>query len=240
MCPALTTTSSTPTPPSGCETSSLLDTSLPAMSMSGRSSMSSPMTSEATRNAISALASAVGPLQLDLLDGLTTGRSGPDHVPASRSAKPGPGGGSTTNGISGLTGSPSYESANLQLFLESRLQRRLGGAGLTLWRMTWRRKATPLRRPYCQLALSEQSKSVKDFGFWPTPRASGGGLSGGSNSRKSAMKRGRYLTGRQNPAFLAWLMMYPAEWVMCAASATRLSRTSGRNSSAPSSTASEG
>jgi len=64
-------------------------------------------------------------------------------------------------------------------------------------------------------------------GLWPTPRASvGGGNAGGSNGRRKAIRNGTYISGRQNPALIEWLMGYPIGWTDCADSATPSSRKS--------------
>lgn len=48
--------------------------------------------------------------------------------------------------------------------------------------------------------------------LWPTPRADGGNNAGGSNSRRAAIKRGTYITGKINPNHREWLMGYPQGW----------------------------
>jgi hypothetical protein len=47
----------------------------------------------------------------------------------------------------------------------------LDGAGSTLFTLTWRQKATPLGRPYYQLAASGLRISDNDCGSWATPAA---------------------------------------------------------------------
>lgn len=76
-----------------------------------------------------------------------------------------------TFGLRGFLSSPSY---TLQQSLESRLKRQLDGAGSTLFSLTWRDKATPAGRPYCQLAASALRTSGSDCGsphHWTTPQA---------------------------------------------------------------------
>ncbi len=48
--------------------------------------------------------------------------------------------------------------------------------------------------------------------FYPTPRASGSSNAGGSNSRKAAIKRGTWISGRANPSHREWLMGFPVGW----------------------------
>lgn len=55
--------------------------------------------------------------------------------------------------------------------LESRLRRRLDGAGSTLFSLIWKTKVTPAGRPYCQLVASARRTSDSDCGSWPTPNA---------------------------------------------------------------------
>jgi hypothetical protein len=171
MCPALTITSSTLAPRSGCETSSLLDTSLPGTSTSARSSVSDPTTSEATRNAISSLASAVGPLQLDLLDGLTNGRSGPDHVPASPSAPPASAKARRTKGTSGRSSTVSFLPVGPLSWLESRLRARMAVYGSPEYELTWKLWPMTYGPPISALRASARRTSGSAFGGWPTPMA---------------------------------------------------------------------
>jgi hypothetical protein len=73
-----------------------------------------------------------------------------------------------TRGTSGQHGSTSLRSAALQSSLESRLKRRLGTAGSTLFKMTWKNKATPAHRSVCLLRASGHRTSDSGFGSWPT------------------------------------------------------------------------
>src|SRR5574341_344086 len=99
--------------------------------------------------------------------------SGPDPVPASRSAWPGSGEGSPTTGTSGLSGSGSSASADLQSSLESRLRVLLASCGSTLFRLTWRERATPSGRPICALRASARRTPGSDCTSspWATPTA---------------------------------------------------------------------
>lgn len=71
-------------------------------------------------------------------------------------------------GTSGLSGSTSSASAALQRSLESRLAARLPTGGLTMFIKGWSRKATPLGRLYCQLAVLVRPIKETDCGLWPT------------------------------------------------------------------------
>ena len=80
---------------------------------------------------------------------------------------------------SGQPSSASSRSAVLQSSLESRLRRRLEGAGSTLYSQTWSRKATPLGRSY--LAHTASAAPTSGSGYtgggtgttagYPTPQA---------------------------------------------------------------------
>jgi len=96
------------------------------------------------------------------------------HVPVSPSPPPARARRPKTNVIFGLAGFLSSPSAALQQSLESRLKRQLDGAGSTLFLLTWRAKATPAGRPYCQLAASARRTSDSDCGLWPTPTPNAG------------------------------------------------------------------
>ena len=96
---------------------------------------------------------------------------GQAHVPVSPSAQPARARRPMTSVICGLRGFLSSASASLQESLESRLRRRLAGAGSTLFSLIWRRKATPAGRPYYQLAVLGRRTSGSEFGSWPTASA---------------------------------------------------------------------
>ena len=113
-------------------------------------------------------------------DGRMTGQSGLDHAPASRSAPQESAKGLPTTGTSGLSGSGSSASASLQRFLESRLRARMVSAGSTLFRLTWKMRATPSGRPICALRASALRTSASDCGSWPTPCSQDGPKGGPS------------------------------------------------------------
>jgi hypothetical protein len=135
------------------------------------------MTSEAIRSVTSSRASAVGLLQPDLLDGLTTDPSGQGVAPANPSAPQDASRAPTTRATSGPPGRDSSLSAALGEWLANRLPARSGTGGSTLYSMTWRTKATPQGRSYCQLVASGHRTSGNDSGSlqalqgWPTPCA---------------------------------------------------------------------
>jgi len=122
-------------------------------------------------SATSSQASADGAAPCGLLDGTTTDLFGQVLVPVSRSALPERARQPMTNATCGLRGFLSSASAALQSFLESRLRRRLDGAGSTLFSLIWRRKATPAGRPYFQLVASARRTSGSGCGSWVSPTA---------------------------------------------------------------------
>lgn len=124
---------------------------------------------EDTRNVTFSLGSEDGRTRFDSQGGRRTKRSGQDRVRASHSATPETEKEKQTSGICGQFGSSSYQSAVLQLFLESRLRQRLPTAGLTMFIKGWNPKATPSGRRYCQLAVLVRPTSATGCGLWPTP-----------------------------------------------------------------------
>jgi hypothetical protein len=122
-----------------------------------------------TRSAISSPASAPGRTRSGSPDGLTIGRSGRAHAPASRSALPDAGEASTTSAISGRSGLSSSASADLQSSLASRLRARLASAGSTLFTLTWKERATPAGRRISALRASGRRTSDSACTSWPTP-----------------------------------------------------------------------
>ena len=84
--------------------------------------------------------------------GLTSVQSGLEAARARVSARQAKDSGLQTLVISGRIGSGSYASVALEQSLASRLQQRLDMAGSTLFKMIWRRRLTPLGRPYLERA----------------------------------------------------------------------------------------
>lgn len=191
---------------------------------------------------------ADGPSPSDLPDGQTPDLFGQVAAPANRSARPESGLALPTNGISGRYGSISSASAALQSSLASRLRQRSSTTGLTPFLTIWRAKATPWRRPYCQLALSGHRTSESGYGSLPTPATRewkdnsqahilarldrGDGVAKKICALSETLRSSKQIVGL-NPSFAGWMMGYPPQWDACAPSAMRLSRKSRQNSSAP-------
>lgn len=156
---------------SGSATSSTTGTSPEATLTSEASLTCDPMTSADTPRPISSPGLEDGRSPSGLPAGPMTDLFGQALAPASLSVPPARARRPMTNATCGLRGYLSSPSAALQSSLESRLKRRLDGAGSTLFSLTWNRKATPAGRPYFQLAASGRRTSGSDFGSWPTPVA---------------------------------------------------------------------
>lgn len=79
----------------------------------------------------------------------------------------------------------SSQSCGLQLFLANRLAQQLKNCGSMLYSLSWKKKATPAGRQYCQRAAS--APRIKEIAFslalstWPTSSATDwkGGYAGG-------------------------------------------------------------
>jgi hypothetical protein len=131
--------------------------------------MSDPTTSPDTISAISSPVSADGPMQLDLLDGLTIDRSGPAPAPASRSLLPESKKALMTSATYGPSGETSSRSAGLQLSLESRLRARLTGSDLC--EVTWKKWVTPWGQSLFKPRARVRTISETDTGLWRTASA---------------------------------------------------------------------
>ena len=128
-------------------------------------------TSKATRSVISLPESASGRTLFALPEWATIDASGQVVVRVSPFLRPAKPLVPRTPAISGRSGSASLSSADLQSSLVSRLQARLGSAGSTLYRLTWKERATPSGRRIC--ALRASAPPISDSGFissvWATP-----------------------------------------------------------------------
>lgn len=117
------------------------------------------MTLSGTRNATSLQEAASGPSQLDLLDGLTIDRSGPDRARVSPSRKLGNKPEQMIQGICGRTffvssvTHPLPDTDRLSLW-ENRLVERLASIGSTESALIWRRSVSPAGRAIYRLAPS--------------------------------------------------------------------------------------
>jgi hypothetical protein len=190
-------------PPNGSAISSQPDTLQMDLWTNDPLPMSAPTTSPDTPNAISLQESADGPTHSGLPDGPTTDLFGQVHAHASPLAQPERARRPMTNAICGLNGFLSSASAALQQSLESRLRRQLDGAGSTLFSLIWKRKATPARRPYYQLAASGRRTSDSEFGSWATPNASApGGTPEQELERKKGLACGQSVTTLDHQAQL--------------------------------------
>ena len=132
-------------------------------------------TSRNTRSAISSPASASGRTPCALPDGPMTDLFGREVAPAQASARQEKARGLMTLVTSGLIGTGSCESENLQRSLENRLMTRLDTAGSTLFKLTWKGRTTPLGRRYLERAASARRTSGNGFSslaVWNTPHAS--------------------------------------------------------------------
>ena len=94
---------------------------------------------------------------------------GPDRAPASLSARRAKEQGLMTSGTYGPHSSTSLNSDILQLSLESRLQARLDSRGSTLFKLTWKHRATPQQRSIYALRASGLRTSVSVYSGVPTP-----------------------------------------------------------------------
>lgn len=112
-----------------------------------------------------------GLMPSSLPNGHQTDLFGQVHAPVSHSAAQEEKKAQARTGTYGLIGIGSSKSASLQKSLESKLQARLPMAGSIQSLMIWKRKTTPSRRQYCQLALSDRRVQETDYGLWQSPRS---------------------------------------------------------------------
>ncbi len=113
-------------------------------------------------------------------DGRTIYLSGPVAAPVRDGAMPAAKKASTTSATSGQSGSGSSASAALARSLANRLQASLHSLGSTLFRLTWKERATPSGRSIFRLAASGRRTSETDSGssHWPTTTTQDGASSG--------------------------------------------------------------
>lgn len=130
-------------------------------------------TCEDTPSAISSQELESGPMPCVSPDGPMTGPHGLGAVPVKDSPRQAQEKGLLMSGTYGPTGTTSSASAALSESLGSKLRARMPYDGLTLFKMTWKERVTPLGRRICRLAASVLRTSGNVSGSWPTPSASG-------------------------------------------------------------------
>lgn len=172
-------------------------------------------TSKVSRNAISSPVLVDGALQLDLLAGLTTGRSGQAHARASRSVLPAKAKGRVTSDISGLFSSTLSKPDDLQSLWVNKLQQRLASHGSMECSLTWKASITPQGRQLFRLVPSTRHTAVTDCGLWPTIWATPNTMDSLPLRSEDAMRRQFSTTrkGRTAPSNLREQVhpeMYPA------------------------------
>lgn len=115
--------------------------------------------------------SVSGPTPCAAPDGRMAAPSGRVHAHANLSARQARAAGLLTSGTYGPLSTISSASAALQSSLENRLQAVTVLHGSTLYKLTWKRRATPAGRSIPALRALVRRTSGKDSIGWPTPRA---------------------------------------------------------------------
>jgi hypothetical protein len=120
-------------------------------------------------SATSSPVSADGPTPCDWLDGPTTGPSGQDHARVNLSARQAKEAGLLTSGTYGPRSSTLFEPSVLNRSLGSKLRVKTDLLGSTLFRLTWKQRASPLGRSISALRASALRTLGKGSTSWPTP-----------------------------------------------------------------------
>lgn len=214
-------------------------------SIPGQYEMFSPQTSPDMLSATFLQALVVGPSPCGLQD-TESCPVGQDPHHASHSLLQDSSAEKAMTGTSRQSGLASSKSANLSLFLASRLRRRLGTDGSTIYSMRWKSADTPAGRQYCQLVASARRTSgsacsLAQSGL-PTPSGTSGGGKNHVAGRldewggSSNPFRGTSLGKVHCPYFELWMMGFPEAWWALMPRGTPSSRSlrphSSKNSSA--------
>ncbi len=173
--------------------------------MRGRSRMFCPMNLMDTRSATSLPVSEGGAEPSSLPGFPPPPASGLDPALASLSPRQAKERGLLMSGTSGPPSTTSSGSVALQSLLESRLPRQMVSGGVTLYRMTWKWRATPLGRQICALRASAPRTSDKGFTGWGTPNANDHKVGTSQKTcQPAAVSRQAALAGWPTPATRDW------------------------------------
>ena len=129
-------------------------------------------TSQASRSVISSQESVSGAAPYGLPDGPTTNPSGQAPALASPSAPQASEAVLTTSATSGPSCSVLSASAALQSSLASKLQAKMACSGSTLYKLTWKERATPAQRLISARRASAPRTSDSASTGWLTPATS--------------------------------------------------------------------
>ncbi len=131
--------------------------------------MFQPTTCADLPNATSSLGSESGPTRSGGRAGATTGQSGQEAAPASRSARQGSARASKTKDTFGPPGPGSSTNASLSWSLANRLRAQTDTVGSTLFKLIWKKWRTPAGRLFYLLRASVRRTEDTEFSSWPTP-----------------------------------------------------------------------
>lgn len=133
--------------------------------------------------------------------GRKRGRSGRGAAPANHSPQPESDSAPRTNDTCGPICFGSSASADLQSFLESRLQARTDLHGSMEYRLTWKVRVTPSGRRICALRASVRRTSGSGCTGWQSPQASW--ADAGAKSR-SGKRKNELLTPELVKGLVGW------------------------------------
>jgi hypothetical protein len=167
----LITTNTTCSLPSGSESLSGAGSSPPATLTPDHSPISPPKTSSDTPSAISSPASGSGHTPCEPPAGRTTVLFGQVLAPANLSARQAKEAGLMTSGTFGRTSTGLSRTAALQSSLANRLRRKTASLGSTLYKLTWKERATPAGQLIPALRASARPTSDSGSTGWVTPSA---------------------------------------------------------------------
>ena len=159
-------------------------------------------------SAIFSPASACGATPCVAPDGPMIAPSGREAVLVNLSARQAKAAGLLTSGTCGPRSTISSASADLQSCLASRLQAVTALHGSTLYKLTWKRRATPAGRWIPALRASARRISGKDSIGWPTPKAAEAGPDFAIHTRKGSggmsLQTAAQLAGWVTPSARDW------------------------------------
>ncbi len=196
------------------------------------------MTYEDTTSATSSLALEDGATRSDWPVGTTAGPSGPEALPARTSASPRLPGGAAAECreiVLHWLSSGSISSEQFDLAMSCSRTCRVSRRGLPKSRDVWRALATAFPDVNCRLRMLVALIYAGECGLLPTVTARDGKNPGRADHERLSASRGEPLPetfGLPLPAALAgWMMGFPDEWMQCAPSETRSTRSQQARSS---------